>query len=240
MDQENPQLNIQPSSRSPHLTAILISTVVIAAIVGSGIYWYQNIQFEKENNDFGQNNGGKFNQEKIVGDYQWTDTTLRSQYSKVLWNKITTQKLAGFSPNASLTEKKTEGCGNIYTDSYLHIEGGLCGVGYWLEDPNGIRIDSKEKLAVRFVPIENEAEAVSFTATTQGGLKINASGVPEGHILTVNDGFLVQLVYHNAFGCGSHEPTGVIFKISKNGEIRQIASEKQKPPKPGEPTLCID
>jgi len=234
MDQENPQLNIQLPSRSPHLTAILIGAVVIAVIVGSGIYWYQNIKFEKEDD------GGNFTQEQIVGDYQWTDTILRSQYSKVLWNKITTPKLAGFSPNTSLTEKKTEGCGNIYTDSYLHIEGGLCGVGYWLEDPSGMRIDSKEKLAARFVPIENEAEAVSFAANTQGGLKIDASGVPEGHTLAISDGFLVQLVYRNAYGCGSHEPTGVIFKISKNGEVRQIASEKQNPSKPGEPVLCVD
>ena len=102
------------------------------------------------------------------------------------------------------------------------------------------RIDSKEKLTTRFAPIENEAEAVSFVAITQSGLKIDANGIPAGHTLAIGDGFLVQLVYTNTFGCGSHEPTGVIFKISKNGEMLRIASEKQKPPKPGEPVLCVD
>ena len=222
MGQKNPQFNKQSLSRFSNLAAIIISVVVVAAIAGSGIYWYQNMKF------------------KNAGNYQWTDETLRLQYSKVLWNKIIVPKLAGFYPKISLTEKKTEGCEDIYTASYLRIEGGLCGVGYWLEDSNGMRIDSKEKLAIHFVPIENEAEAASFIAVTQGGLKIDASGVPEGHTLEINDGFLVQLVYNNAFGCGSHKPTGVIFKILKSGEIRQIASEKQKPQMPWESTICID
>ena len=130
--------------------------------------------------------------------------------------------------------------GKVQNGSYLRIEGGLCGVGYWLEDSNGMRIDSKEKLTTRFAPIENETEAVSFVAVTRGDLKIDATGIPEGHTLTIGDGFLVQLVYNNTFGCGNHEPTGVIFKISQSGEVLRIAFEKQKPPKPGEPILCAD
>lgn len=184
--------------------------------------------------------GGTAVKEKIVGDYQWENTTLQSQYSSLLWNKITTNKLAGFSPKTSLTEKKTEGCEGRGDGSYLRTEGGLCGVGYWLEDSSGTRIDSKEKLAARFAPVESEAEGVSFIVVEQSGLKIDTSGVPAGHTLTISDGFLVQLVYTNTFGCGGHEPTGVIFKISKNGEVLRIASEKQKPPKPGEPVLCVD
>ena len=227
MDQKNPRI-------FPRLIVIIIGVVVIAAIVGGGIYWCQNIKFKKDINN------EKFTQGKITGDYQWKDTTVQSQYSKVSWNKITTSRLTGFSPNISLTEKKTEGCDNAYADSYLRMEGGLCGIGFWLEDSSGNKIDSREKLLDHFAPIDNEAEAMSFIAITQGGLKIDESGIPEGYTSIVNDGFLVQLVYNNTFGCGNHKPTGVIFKISKNGEINQIASEKQKPSKPDEPVLCVD
>lgn len=259
MDQKNLQTNIQP--RPSHLVPILVSIVFTTLIVGGGIYWWQDMKFKKEVNELREtigklneqiislgetpkiietNNGGTSVKEKVAGDYQWENTTLQSQYSNTLWNKITTYKLSGFSPKTSLTEKKTEGCGGRGDGSYLRIEGGLCGVGYWLEDSSGTKIDSKEKLATRFAPVENEAEAVSFIVVTQGGLRIDASGIPEGHTLAISDGFLVQLVYKNTFGCGSHEPTGVIFKISQNGEVLRIASEKQKPPKPGEPVLCVD
>jgi hypothetical protein len=103
-----------------------------------------------------------------------------------------------------------------------------------------VRIDSVEKLKNRFSPIDNEAEAVSFIAVTNGDLKIDATGVPEGHTLPIDNGFLVQLVHNNTFGCGSHKPTGIIFEVSKVGEVQRVAFEKQKPPKPGEPVLCVD
>ncbi|MFA5050913.1 MAG: hypothetical protein WC499_02245 [Patescibacteria group bacterium] len=234
MDEKKSQISMQPSSRSLRLTAIIISAVILIAIAVCGIYWYQNIKF-KNGID-----GEKFNQGKITGDYQWKDKTLQSQYAKVSWNKITTSRLTGFSPNIPFTEKKTEGCGNVYNGSYLRIEGGLCGIGFWLEDSDGNKIDSREKLSNLFAPIDNEAEAMSFIAITQSNLKIDESGMPEGYTSAIDDGFLVQLVYNNMFGCGNHEPTGVIFKILKNGEINQIASEKEKPLKPGEPVLCVD
>ena len=259
MEQENLQINTQP--RPSHLILILASVLFTAFIVGGSIYWWQDMKFKKEINSLQQtigelnqqiislgetpkidntNTGGTTMKEKIVGDYQWDNVNLQSQYSDSSWNKILTYKLAGFLPKTSLTEKKTEGCSGRGSDSYLRVEGGLCGVGYWLEDSSATRIDSKEKLIARFGPVENEAEAVSFITVMQGGLQIDPSGIPTGHTLTVSDGYLVQLVYKNTFGCGSHEPTGVIFKISQNGEVLRIASEKQKPPKLGEPILCVD
>jgi hypothetical protein len=261
MDQENFQTTNTQPSQSSHLVPILVSVILTALIVGGGIYLWQDMKFNKEISELQQtigklnekiislgetpkvietNNGGTGIKEKVAGDYQWENAAPQSQYPNALWNKITTHKLAGFSPKISLTEKKTEGCGGRGDGSYLRTEGGLCEVGYWLEDSNGAKIDSKEKLASRFAPIENEAEAVSFIAVTQPDLMIDTTGIPSGHTLTTSDGFLVQLVYKNTFGCGTHEPTGIIFKISNNGELQRIASEKQKPPKPGEPVLCVD
>ena len=212
---------------------VIISVVIIAVIVGGGIYWRQNMEFK---------NGDAIQQE-IIGDYQWRDASLQSQYSDVVWNKITTSELVGFFPSVSLTEKRTEyskSCASRDTGSYLRIEGGLCGIGYWLEDPSGSKIDSREKLIARFAPVESEAEAVSFIAITQGGLKTDVNGILDGRTAVIDDGFLVQLVNVNAYGCGTHQLTGIIFKVLKNGEFQWVAGEKQKSPKPGESVLCID
>lgn len=216
---------------------IIVLVIIVIAIVGGGIYWWQNMNLQSGNS--AENSA----QEKIAGDYQWTDKTLESQYADVLWNKITTGKLTGFSPAIPLTEEKTDYpkiCANRDTGNYLRIEGGLCGVGYWLQDSAGNKIDSREKLAGRFVPVESEAEAVSFVVVTEGGLVMNSDGVLVGHTLSVDGQFLVQLAYSNAYGCGNHEPTGVIFKVLKNGTFQQVAAEKQKPLKPEESTLCVD
>ncbi len=263
MEQEiNPQQFSQPQQKINNSFLIVIISIFITAFaVGGLVYWLQEAKFNKEITGLkqtiaklneqitslggvpkpdGTTNGGQSTKEKISGDYQWDDQSLRIQYSNASWDKIATYKLAGFSPNTALTEKRTEGCGGRYNGSYLRVEGGMCGVGYWLEKTNGEKLNSLEKLVSNFAPIENEAEAVSFAAVTNGDLKIDESGIPEGHVLAISGGFLVQLVYNNTFGCGSHKPTGVIFKVTNDGNIQIIASEKQKPPLPGEPVMCVD
>jgi len=182
--------------------------------------------------------------------YEWTNSSLKSQYANVVWSTITTTTLEGLTqsvdfygtrPNLSLREKKSDNCGG-WNISYLRKEGGLCIVGYWIEIENemGLKIDSKSKLVARFAPVENEAEAVSFVALSESNLKKNSNGIPEGHVLRIPGGFLVHLVYTNTFGCGVHEPTGVIFQVSQAGEITKIAYEKLRDPRPGERVLCVD
>ncbi len=180
-------------------------------------------------------------QEKVIGDYQWDDVNLKTQYSNVLWNKIANHKLAGFSPKAGLAEKSIEGCGADY-EKYLRVEGGMASVCFWLEKNNGEKINSLEKLVGNFAPVENEAEAVSFVAVTESDLKIDASGIPQGHVLTITDGFLVQLIKKHTYGCGNHKSTGVIYKITEDGNIQQrlVAFEKGNisgGPKTG---ICVD
>lgn len=262
MEQEiNPQQFNQPQQKINSLFVVIVSIFITAFVVGGLVYWLQETKFNKEISGLkqtiaklneqiislgetpktnGTNNNGQSVKEKIVGDYEWDNPSLKTQYSNVSWNKITAHKLAGFFPKATLSERKTEGCEGRGDGSYLRVEGGLCGVGYWLEGSGGVKIDSIEELKGQFSPIDNEAEAVSFVAVTNEDLKIDASGVPDGHTLSVDNGFLVQLVRNNTFGCGSHEPTGIIFEVSKTGEIQRVAFEKQKPPKPGEPVLCVD
>ena len=240
---------------------VVVSVLITAFVIGGFVYWWQETKFNRkisvlqqsiaELNEQIVSLGGtaKPNEtsedeqsikEKIVGDYQWDYSNLESQYSNISWNKITTYRLAGFSPNTALTEKRAEGCEARDGGNYLRVEGGMCSVGFWLEKADGERIDSLEKLASNFSPVENEAEAVSFATITNSDLEIDDSGIPEGHVLAISDGFLVQLVHKNTFGCGSHEPTGVIFKVANNGNIQRIANEKSKPPLHGKPELCVD
>ncbi len=172
------------------------------------------------------------------GDYQWDDQALKVKYSGTSWNKIATNRLAGFD-STTITEKRTtEPCGNWQSGNYLRIEGGLCRVGFWLEDSTGTKIDSPQKLTSRFAPVENEAEAISFVAVTQGDLKVDINDIPEGHSLVIADAFLIQVVGKNTFGCGSHQPTGIIFKVARTGDIQRIAVEKEKPS--SGPILCAD
>ncbi|MDD4901747.1 MAG: hypothetical protein PHE24_01290 [Patescibacteria group bacterium] len=234
MDQKISQSGKRPFFRLPSLTVILVGVVVVAVLANLGFYWYQRTKYKKEIIPL------NFIGEKVAGDYQWTDTTLEAKYAKVPWDKIIATKLVGLSYGGPLVEKKTDGCGASDGGDYLRIEGGLCATGYWLEDSNGTKIDSKEKLAARFAPIKSETVAASYVAVTQSSLVLDEDGIPAGNTLTITDGFLVQLFYGNAYGCGTHQLTGVIYKVSSSGEIKQIAAEKEKPPQPGEPIICVD
>lgn len=231
-----------------------IAVIITALVVGSSILGLQYIQYKKEVDNLRQtikqlHDRGTSLPERDNAALESNTNLLWDTIN--VWNKIATNKLAGFSPKIALVEKSTEPadrnskehCKEPATvlrreSSYLRVEGALCGEGFWLEDSSGEKIDSFEKLLSRFGPIETEAEAVSFVGSTKEDLKINRNGVPEGHTLIIKDGFLVQVVYQNTFGCGSHEPSRVIFKVTRTGEIQKIDSEASKPAKG--PTLCAD
>lgn len=224
MEQKTNSQQLSKPHRKINITylIVIISIFITVFVVGGLVYFFQ------------------FTKYKISGDYLWDDQKLNTQYSNASWDKITTNIIAGFSPNIALTEKSTEDCLGRDTESYLRIEGGLCGIGYWLEKTNGEKLNSIEKLVANFAPIENEAEAVSFVAVTNGDLKIDNRGIPEGHVLAIPGGFLVQLVKRNHFGCGGHKPTGIIFIITNNGEVKRVAHEKEKPSPDWMPKICVD
>jgi hypothetical protein len=182
-------------------------------------------------------------EEKITGDYEWSDPALAKQYSSALWNTITTDRFAGFSAVA-VAEKRTEAC-KAKRDgrdkvSYLRVEGRMCGTGYWLEKPDGEKIDSLEKLIKVFAPVDSEAKAVSFASITNGNSFINPQNIPAGHVLTIPDGFLVQLGLHRGSGTRSTigTPKGIIFKVARSGDIQKVAEEEE--PIPDGPLRVID
>lgn len=86
---------------------------------------------------------------------------------------------------------------------------------------------------------DSKNEAVSTVAATSSDLQMNANNIIEGRIATIENGYLVQVVKKNTFGCGNHEPTGVIYQVSKNGEIQEIAVESKIRFNFG-PAKCVD
>ncbi len=173
--------------------------------------------------------------------YEWNSLEDKAQYADVSWNRITHSRLDGFVPRLAIRENKTEPCkASINDAAYLRREGGMCKTGYWLEVKNSSsteKIDSPAKLRETFGPIDSESEAASFVAVITPDLKVGSNDVIEGYTSTVRDGYWVQVVQNNTFGCGNHKPTRVIYKVLKSGNISPVAFEK-----PGSVSnpLCVD
>ncbi len=178
--------------------------------------------------------------EKLNGDYQWVwaseeDKGKYEKINEITWNRIVTSKYAGFEGKKAV-EKMTKGC-QLPPGKYLRVEGGLCGVGVWLEIGSK-RIDSLEALKKILFPINSEVKAISLVAATTSGLESNQEDIPDGHFLITDGVFFIQLVKKNIFGCGCHQPTGVIYKVTEAGEIQEVASEKEGPC--SGPVMCVD
>lgn len=177
--------------------------------------------------------------EKLSGTYRWNTPEDEKRYAKASWHTITTTRMQGFLPTV-LIEKKSEGCPDANMQPALRRFGAFCPYLYWLEEkdrPNR-NITSIEQLKARFTPITSEARAVAFVGVTQSDLKISRADILEGHVLTIDGGYLVQAVVGNSLGCSQHEPFGAIFKVLKNGEISKIAIEPE--PKSLKPVICVD
>lgn len=208
----------------------LVGILIIVFLVAVGIFLFWELSLKGENNKTGPN---------MFKNYEWNSKKDKTDYAEAIWKEITTSKLAGFSAEGEISEKKSSECQDSETN-FLRGEGGLCRTGFWLELKKGdaiVKIDSPEKLKEVFSPIESEAEAISFLAVSSSDLLINYD-IPEGYLLPIDDDYLIQVVQKNTYGCGYHVPTGVIFKVSKLGEIESIAFEKEKPSMG--PAVCID
>jgi len=182
---------------------------------------------------------GPLTRNGLKGNYKWTEGT-ESLYKNVSWTPITSTKLSGLVTQGTIEEKKTEKCITDYELKYLRTEGGLCGIGYWLEinENNTItKIESLEKLKEKFAPIESEQEAMSYIAVINGGLSIE-NNILKGGTAKIENGYLVNLIHNNTFGCGQHEPIGVVYKITTSGEISSVAFEKE--PFSLKPEICVD
>jgi len=172
-----------------------------------------------------------------AGQYKWQGENGAEKYKNVIWNKIKENRLSGLtSVGDVVAERKIacrwsdEPCYSLISkkDEYLRVEGGLARKYYFLTiTKNGELqiLKSLEELKKFFVPVDNEVEAMSFIAVTENDLKRNENDVLVGETAVSDDGYLVKVVKNNTFGCGRHDPQGVIFKVTKGGEITGVAIE---------------
>lgn len=235
------------ADRSPHKSSgaffiiFFLAVILIAGCIAAAIYFAPSVMQRVDTTPTPTLKPTEAVTTGLLTDnYIWTDTILESRYADAEWDKITSSRYGGFSNSIILTEHKTEGCGDDPIGNYIRFEGGLCQVGYWLEDTSGNKYDTLLKLKTSFAPVQSTAEAVSFAASTQSDLAVDQSNKPAGLVIQTNNGFLVQLVRKNTFGCGNHHPTGVIFLVTTAGEVSSVAYQVAPTPVPSEPELCVD
>lgn len=257
----NPKNNNTNNYRRPSTISLMFTSLLFAVLIVGNLYsWLKNIEYrnhiknleeKKENTDRENDRNDEeknkdknlLNKENLLGDYEWADLFLQTKYSKVAWNNIVTDVIGGLSPKIFVIEKSSFGDRTESFKNYesLKDEGCMFPFYSWLEKKNGEKIDTKEKLMATFGPVESEAEAVSFVGLTESYLQIKKS-VPKGHSLTIDGGFLVQIVnYDRSCGCGG-EPRekGFIYKVNNSGEIKLIAEEILPPTEKNDVIVCID
>lgn len=254
----DPKNNNTNNYRRPSTISLMFTSLLFAVLIVGNLYsWLKNIEYrnhiknleentdrENDRNDEEKNKDKNLlNKENLLGDYEWADLFLQTKYSKVAWNNIVTDVIGGLSPKIFVIEKSSFGDRTESFKNYesLKDEGCMFPFYSWLEKKNGEKIDTKEKLMATFGPVESEAEAVSFVGLTESYLQIKKS-VPKGHSLTIDGGFLVQIVnYDRSCGCGG-EPRekGFIYKVNNSGEIKLIAEEILPPTEKNDVIVCID
>jgi hypothetical protein len=152
-------------------------------------------------------------------------------------------------------------------NTYLFRTGGSLPINYTLEITKQNKtdiIDSQAKLREYFAPVETEAKAISFVAMQDPYQFVTQADIPpilgrlfkkptkeqqdsidkygkflKGNVLQIDDAFLVLVFDENQFGCGSHLPSGVVYKIEHSGDIKIVAKENVVVDS-SKKTVCID
>lgn len=168
--------------------------------------------------------------------YGWYADTDAIRYLGVSWHKIASSRLDGFTPNLGVVEKNDK---DVIEDQgefpnftrYLRNENGGNGPNYWLEINNGSetkRINSRDTLKEIFGPVDNEKEAASFVSVVAQYLIVDNSGKVDGYTATVGDSYLVKVMRTGILTCGfikpRSKPSFVVYKVSKFGDVEEIAS----------------
>jgi hypothetical protein len=154
------------------------------------------------------------------------------------WVPITIKRLEGLRPVQKIEAESTR-CKDA-RPACLRREGGMLCHCNDLVLPDRTRITSPEGLKAAFAPVASAAEAADFVALQQGDLAVGGDGIITGHTYETEGGYLVQVVRRNTFGCGSHEPTGMVFKVSRAGDVTKVSEDPPPPKDPTRPNVCVD
>lgn len=166
-----------------------------------------------------------FSKAPDLNNYVWEDNNNKDNYQNLRWKIIDSSISKGLD---GLWEGKTRGIHEREEqEKALKREGCLRGRYFYLSEKkliNPQRIYNFQELKTKFLPVENENEAVAFVASTTSDLVYLHDKKLLGYTAVTKDGYLVQVVDKNTCGCGSHEDTGAIYKVTKSGEITLLAT----------------
>jgi hypothetical protein len=164
--------------------------------------------------------------------FAWS-TLEGEQWSRSGWRAITMtrgQTLGG--------AREVEGpCANPLV--CLRREGGrLCRcVTLLIADRRIARVAELRQIAA---PLDTADEAADFIGMLEADLLMD-NGRLAGHVREIDDGWLVQLVRRNTFGCNDHQPTGFVVRVGRGGEgVQEVGSQRPAPSNPRRPFLCVD
>jgi hypothetical protein len=168
--------------------------------------------------------------------FSW-DVPEYTYYGDIKWTEIYSGVEDGVAPYKL---SKTNGCGDDSKEEFLKYEGGLCQVGYWLSDSSGNEIRTKQKLIEYMGLINEDSKAVSLLALSLNDLQTDDKNIIKGHILAVHEGYLIEIIRKNTFGCGMHIPNSEIYFVDIRGESVLIAQEILPVTNTSENELCVD
>jgi len=103
-----------------------------------------------------------------------------------------------------------------------------------VRDDQFVLIETEDEFREIFAPIDSADEALSYVLAVTGlfplyglepepSLEYFVEEITDTHVETVVDAFLVNLFYHETFGCGPHRTLAVDFHITRDGHIKQLS-----------------
>lgn len=224
---------------------VIVIIFLILIVFGYLFIGYDNTEQRQLEIQTGINNAAT-----SMDSYKWESKVNKDLYKTAVWHKIEFSRLSGLASLGEVVEnadycdmqRKVE-CPdyNTMTDKYLRRE------GFWMQQrlyylemiKNGEtrEIGSLAMLKRLLAPIDSEMEAASLIGVTTSDLMISQYDILEGHTATIGDEYLVQVISNMTFGCGDHTPVSAIYKVTKDGEIENIAYKKVAEPGP---KSCVD
>ncbi|MFH0873288.1 MAG: hypothetical protein V1846_00390 [Candidatus Komeilibacteria bacterium] len=169
--------------------------------------------------------------EGLLASTSWQPLTMKNRIDGLTFADSQINALSGDGIKIiTLATQSNAGCFTISkTSGYLRFEGKTdCATGYWLQATGSLmdlKITTPTLLKSTFAPVSTPSEAAAFVAAITPGLDVDAGDAPKGKVLTLDDGYLVQLSVVKTLGF-SHAPQKVIYKVSTDGTVQSLAYER--------------
>lgn len=141
----------------------------------------------------------------------------------------------------------------IEGDQFVYYTGGLFGyyVRYVIQqDDQFVVLKTEAEFRDVFAPIESPEEALSYVLGVRNfsayydlqydpAYEYEVDSIEDTHVSAGESNYLVHLFYNQVFGCGPHWTSAVDVRVSRDGEVEQVAS-KPLYRDPSMDEVCVD